>query len=53
VRITARLVKVENGEILSTFQVTHSVHDLFGAQDALADGLLPKLRELAQKRANK
>ncbi len=49
VRITARLVKVENGEILSTFAVTHSVHDLFGAQDALADGLLPKLKELARK----
>ena len=49
VRITARLVKVENGEILSTFAVTHSIHDLFGAQDALANGLLPKLKELARK----
>ncbi len=49
VRITARLVKVENSEILSTFSVTHSVHDIFGAQDALADGLKPKLKELAKK----
>ena len=53
VRITARLVKVENGEILLTFAVTHSVHDLFGAQDALADGLLPKLKDLAAKRDKK
>jgi TolB-like protein len=53
VRITARLVKVENGEVLSTFAVTHSVHDLFGAQDALADGLLPKLKLLAVGREKK
>jgi TolB-like protein len=53
VRISARLVKVENGEILSTFQVTHSARDLFGAQDALADGLLPKLKTLAAQREKK
>ena len=51
VRLTARLVKVENGEILDTFSVTHSIHDLFGAQDALADGLAPKLKALGATRA--
>jgi serine/threonine-protein kinase len=53
VRITARLVKVENGEILDTLAVTHSTRDLFGAQDALADGLLPKLKAIASKREKK
>jgi len=53
VRITARLVKVENGEILDTLAVTHSQRDLFGAQDALADGLLPKLKAIAAKREKK
>jgi serine/threonine-protein kinase len=53
VRITARLVKVENGEVLSTVVVTHSVHDVFGAQDAIADGLLPKLKTLASAREKK
>jgi serine/threonine-protein kinase len=53
VRITARLVKVENGEILDTLAVTHSKDDVFGAQDALADGLLPKLKTLAAKREKK
>jgi serine/threonine-protein kinase len=50
VRLTARLVKVENGEILDTVAVTHSLHDLFGAQDALADGLAPKLKAIGAKR---
>jgi serine/threonine-protein kinase len=53
VRITARLVKVENGEILDTLAVTHSTHDVFGAQDAVADGLYKKLKALAEKREKK
>jgi TolB-like protein/predicted Ser/Thr protein kinase len=53
VRITARFVKVENAEVLATVVVTHSVHDVFGAQDAVADGLLPKLKALAAAREKK
>jgi TolB-like protein len=47
VRITARFVRVENGEVLDTLTVTRSVRDLFGAQDELAGKLKTKLEALA------
>jgi TolB-like protein len=47
VRITARFVRVENGEIVDTLTVTRPVKDLFGAQDEVAKGLTQKLLALA------
>ncbi|MDB4968534.1 MAG: kinase domain protein [Myxococcales bacterium] len=47
VRITARFVRVENGEIVDTITVTRPTKDLFGAQDAVALGLKQKLISLA------
>jgi serine/threonine-protein kinase len=47
VRITARFVRVENGEVLDTLTVTRSVHDVFGAQDEVAGKLKTKLEALA------
>ena len=47
VRITARFVRVENGEVVDTIMVTKSSKDLFGAQDAVALGLKQKLLALA------
>jgi TolB-like protein/predicted Ser/Thr protein kinase len=47
VRITARFVRVENGEIVDTLTVTKPAKDLFGAQDEVAKGLKQKLLALA------
>jgi TolB-like protein/predicted Ser/Thr protein kinase len=47
VRITARFVRVENGEIVDTLTVTRPARDVFGAQDAVASGLKQKLVALA------
>jgi serine/threonine-protein kinase len=47
VRITARFVRVENGEVVDTLTVTRPARDLFGAQDAVASGLKQKLLALA------
>jgi TolB-like protein len=47
VRITARFVRVENGEIVDTLTVTRPAKDLFGAQDEVAKGLTQKLLALA------
>jgi serine/threonine protein kinase len=47
VRITARFVRVENGEIVDTLTVTRPARDLFGAQDEVAKGLKQKLLALA------
>lgn len=47
VRITARFIRVENGEILDTLTVTRPARDLFGAQDEVAKGLKQKLLALA------
>jgi serine/threonine-protein kinase len=47
VRITARFVRIENGEVLDTLTVTRSVHDVFGAQDEVAGKLKTKLEALA------
>jgi TolB-like protein len=52
-RITARFVRVDNGEILDTLTVTKSAKDVFGAQDAVAAGLREKLLALAQKEGNR
>jgi serine/threonine-protein kinase len=49
VRITARLVRVETGEILDTLQVTRPAGDVFEAQDAVAAGLRQKLIAVAEK----
>ena len=38
VRITARFVRVENGEIVDTLTVTRPARDVFGAQDEVARG---------------
>ena len=48
-RITARFVRVENGEIVDTLTVTHAAKDVFGAQDAVASGLKDKLLALAAR----
>ena len=47
VRITARFVRVANGEIVDTLTVTRPARDVFGAQDAVARGLKQKLVALA------
>jgi TolB-like protein/predicted Ser/Thr protein kinase len=47
VRITARFVRVENGEILDTLTITRPAKDVFGAQDDVARGLKDKLVALA------
>ena len=47
VRITARFVRVENGEIVDTLTVTRPSRDVFGAQDEVAKGLRQKLVALA------
>jgi len=47
VRITARFVRVENGEIVDTLTVTRPARDVFGAQDEVARGLKQKLVALA------
>ena len=47
VRITARFVRVENGEIIDTLTVTRPARDVFGAQDEVARGLKQKLVALA------
>jgi len=47
VRITARFVRVENGEIVDTLTVTKPVRDVFGAQDEVASKLKQKLVALA------
>jgi serine/threonine-protein kinase len=46
-RVTARFVRVENGEIVDTLNVTRPARDLFGAQDEVAAGLQKKLIALA------
>lgn len=48
-RITARFVRVKDGEVVDTLTVTQSVHDVFGAQDAVARGLKTRLLALAAK----
>ncbi len=53
VRITARFVRVANGEIVDTLTVTRPVRDLFGAQDEVARGLSHKLLALAQAEKSK
>jgi eukaryotic-like serine/threonine-protein kinase len=47
VRITARFVRVANGEIVDTLTVTRPARDVFGAQDEVARGLKQKLVALA------
>jgi TolB-like protein/predicted Ser/Thr protein kinase len=47
VRITARFVRVQNGEIVDTLTVTRPARDVFGAQDEVAKGLKQKLVALA------
>jgi serine/threonine protein kinase len=47
VRITARFVRVENGEIVDTLTVTKPARDVFGAQDEVASKLKQKLVALA------
>ncbi|HXU70068.1 MAG TPA: serine/threonine-protein kinase [Polyangia bacterium] len=47
VRITARFVRVENGEIVDTLTVTRPARDVFGAQDEVASKLKQKLVALA------
>ena len=47
VRITARFVRVENGEIVDTLTVTKPARDVFGAQDEVASRLKQKLVALA------
>jgi eukaryotic-like serine/threonine-protein kinase len=46
-RITARFVRVENGEVLDTLTVTHPARDVFAAQDDVAGKLKSKLEALA------
>jgi TolB-like protein len=46
-RITARFVRVETGEVLDTLSVTRASSDVFDAQDAVAAGLKTKLLALA------
>jgi TolB-like protein/predicted Ser/Thr protein kinase len=53
VRITARFVRVANGEIVDTLTVTRPVRDLFGAQDEVARGLSQKLLALASAQKHK
>ncbi|HEX4456746.1 MAG TPA: hypothetical protein VIA18_02180, partial [Polyangia bacterium] len=53
VRITARFVRVANGEIVDTLTVTRPVRDLFGAQDEVARGLSQKLTALARAEKSK
>jgi TolB-like protein len=48
-RITARFVRVETGEILDTLVVTRPAGDVFDAQDAVAAGLKQKLLAIAEK----
>jgi TolB-like protein/tRNA A-37 threonylcarbamoyl transferase component Bud32 len=48
-RVTARFVRVENGEIVDTLIVTRAASDLFAAQDEVANGLKQKLVSLAAK----
>ncbi len=52
-RITARFVRVENGELLDTLMVTRPAKDVFAAQDAVAKGLREKLLALAAKEGNR
>ncbi|HWE28444.1 MAG TPA: hypothetical protein VHB97_10600, partial [Polyangia bacterium] len=47
VRITARFVRVDSGEIVDTLTVTRPARDVFGAQDEVARGLKQKLVALA------
>jgi serine/threonine protein kinase len=48
-RITARFVRVETGEVLDTLTVTRGAKDPFKAQDEVAAGLKDKLLALAVK----
>jgi len=48
-RITARFVRVETGEILDTLKVDGSTGDVFKTQDDVAAGLKKKLLALAEK----
>jgi TolB-like protein len=48
-RITARFVRVETGEVLDTLKVDSPSSDVFKAQDQVADKLKVKLVALADK----
>ena len=52
-RITARFVRVETGEVLDTLAVTRPAKDPFKLQDEVAKGLREKLLALAAKEAHK
>jgi eukaryotic-like serine/threonine-protein kinase len=52
-RITARFVRVETGEVLDTLSVTRNVKDVFKAQDEVAGSLRDKLVALAAKEGNR
>jgi TolB-like protein/predicted Ser/Thr protein kinase len=47
-RVSARFVRVEDGEVLDTFLITSRAKDPFKAQDELAEGLAEKLYSLAE-----
>jgi len=53
IRITARFVRVQNGEVLDTVTVNHKAGDVFGAQDEVAKQLGSKLTALAVKEGRK
>ena len=53
IRITARFVRVQNGEVLDTVTVNHKAGDVFGAQDEVAKQLGTKLTSLALKEGRK
>jgi serine/threonine-protein kinase len=48
-RITARVVRVETGEVVGNFTSTHKARDVFGIQDAVAAGLSGELKKLVEK----
>ncbi len=51
VRVTARVVRVENGEILATLAVNGKASDPFGLQDAVARSVGDKLNALPEARS--
>ena len=46
-RVSARFVRVQDGEVLDTFLITARAKDPFKAQDELAEGLAEKLYALS------
>jgi TolB-like protein len=50
-RITARFIRVETGEVIDTLTVTRPVRQIFAAQDEVARGLSQKLQAIAAKEA--